>query len=124
MSKRVADLLPETLQLAGVKTCRRGLCGGGRSVAHRMARWHSGFPIVARLRRELFKAFARSVWPVSRDRNAVGPRIRNRFQLTPIAPGVLPAPRCRVRMRPAPSLGRPHPICRGSYAPRCLGTRT
>ena len=35
-----------------------------------MARWGSGFPIVAGLRRELFQKFARAVWPASRDGHA------------------------------------------------------
>ena len=35
-----------------------------------MADWGSGFPIVAGLRRGLFKEFARAIWPASRERNA------------------------------------------------------
>jgi hypothetical protein len=42
-----------------------------------MARWVSGFSIVARLRRELLKEFVRSVWSASRDGNAVEPPVRN-----------------------------------------------
>ena len=37
--------------------------------------WGSGFPIVARFWRALFKEFARAIWPASRDGN-VGPRVR------------------------------------------------
>jgi hypothetical protein len=49
-----------------------------RSTLHRsrpsavapMAGWGCGFPIVAGLRRELFKEFARSAWPASRNGKA------------------------------------------------------
>ena len=41
-----------------------------------MAGWDSGFPIVAGHRRELFKEFARTIWPASRDGNAE-PRVRS-----------------------------------------------
>lgn len=42
-----------------------------------MARWGSGFPVVARLWRELLNEFARSVRSASRDGDAVESRIRN-----------------------------------------------
>jgi hypothetical protein len=41
-----------------------------------MAGGGSGFPIVAGLRRGLFKEFARAIWPASRDGSAE-PRVRS-----------------------------------------------
>jgi hypothetical protein len=42
-----------------------------------MACWGSGFPIVARLRRELLNEFTRSAWLASRAGTAAQPRVRD-----------------------------------------------
>jgi hypothetical protein len=41
-----------------------------------MAGWSSGFPILAGLRRRLFKQLPRAIWPASRDGHAE-PRVRS-----------------------------------------------
>ena len=89
-----------------------------------MARWDSGFPIVARLRRELLKEFARSVWSASRDGNAVEPRVRNPQSDLPLShPASLPPPLPGSHAAGLVPPGRPHPIRRGlsAHPPRRLG---
>jgi hypothetical protein len=79
-----------------------------------MARWGSGFPIVARLRRELLSEFVRSVWPASRDGNAVEPRVRSPQSNLPLshpASFLPPLPGSHATGLVPP--GRPHPIRRG-----------
>jgi hypothetical protein len=79
-----------------------------------MARWDSGLPIVARLWRELFKEFTRSVCSASRDGNVVEPRARDTQSNLPLlhpAPFLPPLPGSHAAGLVPP--GRPHPIRRG-----------
>ena len=74
-----------------------------------MPGWGSGFPIVAGPRCGLFKEFARAIWPASREQHG-NSRSQSAIQLTPVAPGVLPAPAAGFACgRPRPP-GRPHPL--------------
>jgi len=89
-----------------------------------MARWGSGFPIVARLRRELFKEFGRSVWSASRDGNAAEPRPRDpQSNLSLSHPASFPPPLPGSHAAGLVPPGRPHPICRGlsAHPPQRLG---
>ena len=88
-----------------------------------MACWGSGFPIVARLWRELLNEFARSAWPASRDGNAAEPRVRNPQSNLPLshpASFLPPLPGSHAAGLVPP--GRPHPIRRGlpAHPPRRL----
>ena len=79
-----------------------------------MARWGSGFPIVARLRRELFKEFGRSVWSASRDGNAAEPRPRDpQSNLSLSHPASFPPPLPGSHAAGLVPPGRPPPIRRG-----------
>jgi hypothetical protein len=89
-----------------------------------MARWGSGFPIVARLRRELLKEFACSVSSALRDGNAAEPRARNPQSNLPLShPASLPPPLPGSHAAGLVPPGRPHPIRRGlsAHPPRRLG---
>jgi hypothetical protein len=79
-----------------------------------MARWSAGFPIVARLRRELLKEFARSIWSASRDSNTAEPRVRGPQSNLPLshpASFLPPLPGSHAAGLVPP--GRPHPIRHG-----------
>ena len=72
-----------------------------------MAAWGSGFPIVAGLRRELFKEFARAIWTASRNGSAET-HVRNpqsNFPLSHPAPSLSPSAGFACG-RPRPPAGR------------------
>lgn len=80
------------------------------SAAAPMASWGSGFPVVARLRRELFKEFVRSAWPASRDGVLVEPRARHpqsNLSLSHPASSLPPLPGSHAAGLSSPQ-GRPH----------------
>ena len=84
------------------------------SAAARMAGWGSGFPIVTGLRRELFKEFARSVWPASRDGNAE-PRVRSTQSSLPLS-----HPASSLPPLPGSHAAGPVPPAGRTYSPRLV----
>jgi len=80
-----------------------------------MACWGSGFPIVARLRRELLNEFACSAWPALRDGNAAEPPVRNPQSNLPLSHPAsslppLPGSHAAGRVPPAGRTYSPGPV--------------